>query len=47
MFYFQVNQTIPRNESACSITENMIFSVAGFDAPQMNFVSYLCEQGYQ
>lgn len=33
----QVNQTIPRNESACSITENMIFSVAGFDAPQMNF----------
>jgi len=33
----QVNQTVPRNESSCSITENMIFSLAGFDAPQMNF----------
>ena len=34
----QVNQTVPRNESACHITENLIFSLSGFDAPQMNFV---------
>jgi len=33
----QVNQTVPRNESACHITENLIFSLSGFDAPQMNF----------
>ena len=31
-----------RNESVCSIAENVIFTLAGFDAPQMNFVSKSC-----
>eukprot|EP00092_Neocalanus_flemingeri_P010625 GFUD01011447.1.p1 GENE.GFUD01011447.1~~GFUD01011447.1.p1 ORF type:complete len:260 (-),score=61.54 GFUD01011447.1:51-830(-) len=33
----EVDGSMRRNESVCSITENVIFTIAGFDAPQMNF----------
>jgi len=32
-----VDGGVRRNESVCSITENIIFLIAGFDPPQMNF----------
>ena len=35
---YQVDGRVWRNESVCAITENIIFLIAGFDAPQMNFV---------
>ena len=35
----QVTGSVHRNQSACAVPENIIFAVAGFDAPQMNFVS--------
>ena len=35
---YQVDGRVRRNESVCAITENIIFLIAGFDAPQMNFV---------
>ena len=35
----QVDRSVHRNQSACAVPENIIFAVAGFDAPQMNFVS--------
>ena len=38
-FANQVTDSVRRNESACAVPENIIFAVAGFDAPQMNFVS--------
>ena len=38
-FANQVTDSVRRNESACAVSENIIFAVAGFDAPQMNFVS--------
>lgn len=33
----RVTHSVNRNESACAVPENIIFAVAGFDAPQMNF----------
>ena len=36
----QVTGSVHRNQSACAVPENIIFAVAGFDAPQMNFVSW-------
>jgi len=33
----RVTTTVQRNASACAVPENIIFAVAGFDAPQMNF----------
>merc|ERR1719357_2374448 len=33
----KVTDSVRRNESACAVPENIIFAVAGFDAPQMNF----------
>jgi len=33
----QVDGSVGRNESVCAIPENIIFLIAGFDAPQMNF----------
>ena len=38
---YQVDGRVRRNESVCAITENVIFLIAGFDAPHMNFVSQL------
>jgi lysosomal acid lipase/cholesteryl ester hydrolase len=32
-----VTRADSRDESACAVPENIIFSIAGFDAPQMNF----------
>jgi len=33
----KVTGSVHRNQSACAVPENIIFAVAGFDAPQMNF----------
>ena len=38
-YTLKVDGRVKRNESVCSIAENVIFTLAGFDAPQMNFVS--------
>ena len=34
-----VNTSSQKNESLCSISDNIFFTMSGFDAPQMNFVS--------
>ena len=31
----------PHNQSICSITDNIFFTMSGFDAAQMNYVSIM------
>ena len=31
----------PHNQSICSITDNIFFTMSGFDAAQMNYVSII------
>merc|ERR1719192_598534 len=32
-----INYSLQKNESLCSISDNIFFTMSGFDAPQMNF----------